>query len=70
MGGGLSRPGSCLAVRRRIILLLCLVAAPGSGAAQEASGYDPGSSTGIVFVRRDWSAVEMVWSLHRTGLHP
>jgi hypothetical protein len=35
-----------------------------------ASGYDPASSTGIVFVRREWSAADMVWSLHRTGLHP
>ena len=35
-----------------------------------ASGYDPVSSTGIVFVRRVWSTDEMVWTLHRTGLHP
>ncbi|MCD4748620.1 MAG: glycoside hydrolase [Thermoanaerobaculales bacterium] len=35
-----------------------------------ASGYDPASSTGIVFVRREWSTEEMVWTLHRTGLHP
>ena len=37
-----------------------------------ASAYDPASATGVLFVRRvfDLQAQTMIWTLHRTGLHP
>lgn len=37
-----------------------------------ACGYEPTSATGLLFVRRvfDFAVPELVWTLHRTGLHP
>ena len=35
-----------------------------------ACGYESSSETGILFTRREWSAEEMVWSIHTTGLRP
>ncbi len=35
-----------------------------------ACAYEPSLETGVLFVRRDLSAQEKVWSIHATGIHP